>query len=146
MPDSRELRIHVYDRLLATGYPPSTRELATHFDVTMPEVKRWLADLKIGKTILVHPHSGEIWMAGPFAASQTPYRVSGSDVTWWANCAWDMLGVAMIARQSVRIDAQCTDCGAAMTIDASPERPPGTDAVVHFLVPARHWYDDIGFT
>jgi hypothetical protein len=23
---------------------------------------------------------------------------------------------------------------------------PSIDAVVHFLVPARRWYDDIGFT
>jgi hypothetical protein len=33
-----------------------------------------------------------------------------------------------------------------MTILTDPSTAPTEDAVVHFLVPARRWYDDIGFT
>jgi hypothetical protein len=105
-----------------------------------------LAELKIGKTVLVHPQTGEIWMAGPFAAASTPYRVVGSRTSWWANCAWDMMGVAFLADEPVRIESVCTDCAAPMTFDLDPrEGSPGT-AVVHFLMPARRWYDDIGYT
>ena len=86
-------------------------------------------------------------MAGPFAAAESPYRVVGSNVRWWANCAWDMFGVAMIANEKVRIDTSCADCRAPMTLHADPARPPSDDGVVvHFLVPARHWYEDIAFT
>ena len=146
MPDATAFRVHIYDRLLATGLPPTIRELANHYGASEAEARRWIAELKIGKTILPHPLTGEIWMAGPFASAKTPYKVIGERVTWWANCAWDMLGIAMISGETVRIHSQCTDCDEPMTLKAGPQQKPDVDGVVHFLVPARHWYDDIGFT
>lgn len=140
------LRVFVYDELLVRGVPPTTAEIGVHFAVGHNEVRNALAALKIGKTVLVHPKSGEIWMAGPFAAGETPYRVSQGARSWWANCAWDVFGVAMIVDGPVRIDASCTDCGAPMAIECTPASPPNDDAVVHFLLPASRWYDDIGFT
>src|SRR4051812_44936580 len=139
------LRVFVYDELLAGGTPPTTVEIGVHFGVSPNEAREALAALKIGKTVLVHPRSGEVWMAGPFAGAETPYRVSRGDRCWWANCAWDMFGVAMIVGGPVRIDASCTDCSAPMVIDCTPSDPPNDDAVVHFLLPANRWYDDIGF-
>jgi hypothetical protein len=57
-----------------------------------------------------------------------------------------MLGVAAVARHEVRIEARCTDCGEPITLTADPSRALDAEGVVHFLVPARRWYDDIGFT
>jgi hypothetical protein len=144
--DPMALCVFVYDELLARGQPPPSTSIAAHFDVAPADAREALANLKIGKTILVDPSSGEIWMAGPFAATETPYRVVGGRRTWWANCAWDMFGVAMIAKEPVRIESRCTDCGERMTIHCDPSSAPTIDAVVHFLVPARSWYADIGFT
>lgn len=143
------LRIFIYDRLLVAGLPPSTAEIGAHFGIGAAGARAAIASLKIGKTILPHPDTGEIWMAGPFASRPSDYRVHGSRVSWWANCAWDMLGVARIARERVRVDTQCTDCGEPVTLDVDPEwgvTGYARDMVVHFLVPARRWYDDIGFT
>jgi hypothetical protein len=144
--DSTALRVFVYDWLLARGVPPSTSVIASHFDTTVDAARQSLADLKIGKTILTHACSGEIWMAGPFSAVPTPYRVFGSKVAWWANCAWDMFGIAMLAREPVRIETTCTDCGDHMSLDGSPDSGPSGEGVVHFLIPAARWYADIGFT
>jgi hypothetical protein len=47
---------------------------------------------------------------------------------------------------SAQVDARCTDCGEAMSILVDAERGPAIDAVVHFLVPASRWYDDIAYT
>jgi hypothetical protein len=134
--DPVTLRIHIYDTLIATGRPP---ELNT-------EERQQLAALKIGKTLVPHPQTGHVWMAGPFAAEPTPYKVIGS-ATWYANCAWDMLGIPIIIRAPVRVETRCAHCAEPMTLEASPDQPPRfDDAIVHFLVPARRWYDDIGFT
>jgi hypothetical protein len=57
-----------------------------------------------------------------------------------------MLGIPMVLNTPVQVHTKCTDCGSPMTIDCNPSRPPTVDAVVHFLVPARRWYDDIAFT
>ena len=140
-------RIFTYDHILAHGAPPSSREIAEHFGVTPNDALQTLRALKIGKTILPHPQTGEIWMAGPFASSPTDYKVIGRATHWWANCAWDMLGVAVLVNEPVRIEARCTDCATPMTfqVDAR-DQSLNDDSVVHFLVPAAHWYDDMGFT
>jgi hypothetical protein len=70
----------------------------------------------------------------------------GSRTTCWANCAWDMLGVPVIVGESIVIHAACTDCGDPIQISVDPRRGVTGQEVVHFLVPARRWYDDIGFT
>jgi hypothetical protein len=145
--DARDMRIHVYDHIVTRGQPPSSREIAEHFGVERADALQALRTMKIGKTILPHPESGEIWMAGPFASSPTHYNVIGRDTHWWANCAWDMLGVAVIVKEPVRIEARCTDCAAPMTFEVDARREAiKDDSVVHFLVSAAHWYDDIGFT
>jgi hypothetical protein len=146
MMDPVALRHFVYDATLSNGLPPSAARIARQFGVEVDDVKRDLAALRIGKTILVHPKSGEIWMAGPFAASPTPYRIVGANQSWWANCAWDMLGVALIAAEPVQLVASCCDCGEPFTLRVYPERGVDSDWLVHFLLPARRWYEDIGFT
>ena len=145
--DARAVRIFVYDHLIARGLPPTTMDIAARFGVEPEDARRMLREMRIGKTILPRPETGEIWMAGPFASSPTGYKVSGRATHWFANCAWDMLGVAAIVNEPVHIDVQCGDCAEAMSfdVDAGDAELAG-DSVVHFLVPAAHWYDDIGFT
>jgi hypothetical protein len=140
------LRRFVYDEILTRGKPPTSADIGTRFDTSASDVRLALAELRIGKTILIDPHSGEIWMAGPFSTVETGYRVVGARCAWWANCAWDMFGIAMIANQRVRVETQCTDCLEPIGLVADPSAPPNDDGVIHFLVPARRWYDDIGFT
>jgi hypothetical protein len=146
VPDDTALRIHVYNWILERGNPPTCAQIATAFDTTPDKIRRALRKLGIGKTVLVHPDTGEIWMAGPFSAVETSYRVLGARARWFANCAWDMLGVAALAKESVRIEARCTDCAAPIPLSVDPGRTPTDAGLVHFLVPAGHWYDDIGFT
>lgn len=144
--DPTALRVFVYDETVSRGAPPSVSSIAARFERSPDEARRSLANLHIGKTILVDPRSGEIWMAGPYSAVETPYRVVGNGRQWWANCAWDMFGVAVVANERATVHARCTDCGEPMSIVCDPEVAPTENAVVHFLLPANRWYEDIGFT
>ena len=144
-----ELRRFVYDQIVATGTPPRSEEIGAHFGVNAATARASLAELRIGKSLLVHPApDGEIWMMGPFASAPTAYRVLGHGRTWFANCAWDMLGIPALLGEPVDIAAECADSGRPMRMHVDPEAGPESEAewVVHFLVPARRWYDDIGFT
>jgi hypothetical protein len=144
--EATALRVLVYEWIMKHGVPPTTAEIGTALSISPASARLALAGLKIGKTVLPDPRTGEVWMAGPFSAAPTPYRVIGSRTSWWANCAWDMLGVAVLANEPVRIEASCADCGEPMILHADPRAKSSDVAVVHFLVPARRWYDDIGFT
>jgi Alkylmercury lyase len=145
MIDGLELRRFVYDEILATGHPPRAERIGREFGTDRQSAVQALRGLDVGKTVLVHPTTGEIWMAGPFSAGRTTYEIIGAKQRWWANCAWDMFGVAVIVNEPVRFEATCAHCDEQFTITGDPAQV-ATDWLIHFLVPARRWYDDIGFT
>jgi hypothetical protein len=60
--------------------------------------------------------------------------------TWWGNCAWDGLGI--VAALGLP-DADVTAQGVTLEVRGGAVRG---DAVFGVLVPAAHWWDDIGFT
>jgi alkylmercury lyase-like protein len=144
--DAAELRVFIYDWIVAHGEPPLSPDIGAHLGVSPAAARLALANLNIGKAVLCHPTTGEIWMAGPFAASETAYRVIGSRTSWWANCAWDSLGVAAIVKEDVVIEASCSDCGDPMRIRVKRDDGVRGDGIVHLLVPMRDWYRDIGYT
>jgi hypothetical protein len=146
MIDAHLLRRFIYDRIAETGRPPLLAEIGARFGVASGQAREAVGSLGIGKTVLPHPATGEIWMAGPFSVAPTPYAVRCGTVTFHANCAWDMLGIPALLGRSAEIAAACTDCGEDMSMTVDPEVGPNVAGVVHFLLPARRWYDDIGFT
>ena len=103
---------------------------------------RRLADSHV---IVLRPETLEVWMANPFSAVETPYRVETSQGSYYGNCAWDALGVvAMLGTDGV-VATSCADCGERLelrVVDGELE----AEGVAHFLVPASHWWDDIGHT
>jgi hypothetical protein len=144
--DSAEIRVFIYNWIVAHGEPPLLQDIGAHLGVSADEARETTRNLNIGKTVLCHPDSGEIWMAGPFAAAETPYRVIGVHASWWANCAWDSIGIAAIVNEDVVIEASCADCGDPMRIRVSRRDGVRGTGLVHLLVPMRDWYRDIGYT
>ena len=140
------LRVFLYSEIIDRGRWPTLDAIGSHFGLDRGAARSALASMKAGKTVLVHPETGELWMAGPFADRPTPYRVRADGKSWWANCAWDMLGIVAVLGVRSQGETRCTDCGEAMSFEVDPVLGPEAEGVVHFLVPARRWYDDIGFT
>jgi len=140
-------RIVVYTHIADHGAPPSREEIAEATSLSAEETRDTLEALALSRQVILDPATREIWMAGPFSAVPTRYRVHGSHVSWWANCAWDMLGVPAFLGQSVRIDATCADCDTSVQLDVDRDTGPADDqGLVHILLPASRWYADIGFT
>lgn len=145
--DPQALRIHVYDVLLERGLPPSCDAIGKHFGESASAVRAAISGAKLGKTVLLKPDGSEIWMCGAFSAVPTAFRVVGKHAAWWANCIWDAFAIAVLANEPVHIATHCPDCNEPLQVHGDPTHPPVEDgSVAHFLVPARHWYDDLGFT
>jgi hypothetical protein len=146
MIDPAALRQYVYEQILAEGAPPSSARIAERFNAARADALAALAGLKIGKTVLVHPRTGEIWMAGPFSSVPTPYVVERGGRQWFTNCIWDLLGAAVLVGQPVQLRASCVESGEPFVADLDPARGISSDWVAHLLLPARQWYDDVGYT
>ncbi len=95
---------------------------------------------------LVLGQEGELRMAAPFSAVETPHRVDAAGRTWFANCGWDAFGVGAALHVDSTIHTTCPDCGEAIDLETRDGRPTDVAPVWHVLLPARDWWNDIGFT
>jgi hypothetical protein len=85
-------------------------------------------------------------MALPFSAVATDFRVEAGNRSWYANCAWDGLGILAALACDGLVATHCPDCGEAFGLVVRDGRLEPSDCVVHFVVPAARWWDDIVYT
>lgn len=88
---------------------------------------------------LVLTAEGNVRMAHPFSGVDTGHTATIGDQTYWANCAWDALAILALLGDGV---ARCPG-GPEWTVNDGKVSP---DGVVHLLVPASHFWDDVVFT
>ncbi len=140
------VRRHVYRSVVELGRAPTVAELRQ--EPGLEDVEGSLRRLHDAHALVLEPESGEIRMANPFSAVPTPYRVEADGRFWYANCAWDAFGIPAALHVGGHVSAVCPDCGETLEIDVGGGRdaPIPDDHVFHVLVPAAHWWDDIGFT
>jgi len=84
-------------------------------------------------------------MAMPFSAVPTPFVVSSGGLQAFANCGWDALGVAAMLHRDAVVVTSCADCGEALEITVTNSRVEG-DALLHFALPVRRWWESVVFT
>ena len=141
------LRVWIYQTLVDTGVAPMASAVAAHWSVTPTVAGAALETLHDRHELFLHPETREIWMAGPFSALPTPFRVRGRRASYWPRCAWDVFGIAAFLGESVTAEGSCADCGDRFSFEiAVPGGPADSTGLVHILVPARDWYKDVGFT
>jgi alkylmercury lyase-like protein len=126
------------------GEPPSPGDTATAVGVTEAGVRIALHALADEHRLVLVPGTDAIWMAHPFSGVDTDVLVRVGDRRWFANCVWDGLAIlALLGDGTLHTHSPAT--GAPIILSASSGAVTG-EGIVHFLVPARHFWDDIGFT
>ena len=140
-----DLRNATYRRFVDLGRAPSAAEIASMTGGTEEAVRSGWARLHDAHAIVLDG-KGEIAMANPFAAKATPFLVEAAGRSWYANCAWDGFGIGAALGVDSTIHTTCPDCGEKIDVDVRDGHPDRSDLVFHVLVPARSWWNDIGFT
>ena len=110
------------------------------------EVDEALRQLALGKVLILAPNDGNIWAANPFCAVPSPFRVETGGKTYWGICIWDALGIAATLGADSVIRASCGDCSEPMLLEIKTGRLTRSEGLIHFAVPAHHWWDNIGYT
>lgn len=134
----------MYETLITSGAAPSLKTLAEQFSITPTQARHALQRLHDAHALVLKAGGDEILMAHPLSAKPTDYRVTIDDVTLYANCAWDSLGIPAMLNCDARIEARHPLGGDAMRYriaDGELENDGG--CFVHFAHPFRQWYDDI---
>lgn len=139
------VRTHVYDVTISEGVPPSIEAAATALGVTEEDVRESLARLAEGRSLVVQ-RNGEVLMANPFSAVPTGFAVQQENRFSYGNCIWDAMGILAMTAEDGSVETSCGDCGTEMGLRVSGGEIEGdVTGLVHFAIPARHWWDDIVF-
>jgi hypothetical protein len=139
------LRLFVYQFLVECERAPTLDETTSALGITLERAREAYASLHGRHALFLEPGTLDVRMAHPFSARPTPFRVHVATHAYYANCAWDMLGIPAALHADARIEAVYTDTGEAAQFSVADGQVHGSGAV-SFALPFRQWYDDLVFT
>lgn len=144
LPDRTwKVRAFIYRFFVDHDRPPTVAETARQFAMPVDAARDAYTQLAAAHQMVLEPGSDEIRMASPLSTIPTPYQVVVGDHRYYANCAWDSLGIPAMLGADARIEAHDTLSGELVrfTVEAGELRADG--GYVHFSVPVRDWYGDL---
>ena len=141
-----DIRAFVYRHFSETTRPPRVEETAWRFGLTHEQAAEAYEGLHQHHAFFLKPGTHEILMANPFSAVETPFRVHAKNKTYYANCAWDSLGIPAALHTDAQIEAICAQSREPVRLSVTDGELCNSDALVHFLIPFRDWYNDLTFT
>jgi hypothetical protein len=141
-----EVRVKLFRTAAETGRVPQAPELARTLGRPESQVRAALRQLAAARVLMLAPNDGEIWAASPFCAKPSAFRVSALGQVYWGICIWDALGIAAALDAATDVESSCGYSGVPMRLQVRNGRLSHSEGVVHFAVPARQWWDNIGFT
>lgn len=139
------VRAEIYNQLFANGRIPLLAELAGALGQPEDAVRASLQRLVAAHMVVLAFNSDEIIMANPFSGVATPFAVTVDGREYFGNCIWDALGIpAMLGKPGV-IHTSCGCCGYPLevTVGAGAASANAPEAVAHFALPAKQWWNDI---
>lgn len=140
------VRTHVYRTFATTGRAPALGEMAAEAGTTEHRIREALRRLFAAHEIAPTRDGGGVWMANPFSAVPTMYEVETPEMTCWANCAWDALGVPAMLGTDGWTRTRCASSDAPLEFGVRSGALAGDPAVIHLVTPLRDAWVDIGFT
>ncbi|MEN9562320.1 MAG: hypothetical protein RIR73_564 [Chloroflexota bacterium] len=141
-------RHFIYSHIADTTRPPSVDEAAAHFGISTEEASELYKELHNRHALFLNTDEMAIRMANPFSGIPTNFKVHINGKTYFANCAWDMLGIPAALHCDAIIDAICTESNESVEIQIQDGnlRFTNDDLRIHFPLPFTQWYDDLVFT
>lgn len=169
-----QVRHFIYQRFAETTRPPSVDETGRHFGISSEKAAEYFRELHNRHAIFLDPdedsasastHASRVGvmgnyshlatrMAWPFSAIPTDFKVYANGKTYFANCAWDMLGIPAALHCDAVIEAVCSESNETIRLEIKDGQINGhrftdsksTNLLIHFPLPFNRWYDDLAFT
>ena len=144
------VRFEINRQFINKGSFPRKKDVAERLGASVEAVTRAYSELADAHMLVLQPGNGEVLMANPLSAVPTPFVVdtqqAGQMRSWYGNCIWDALGVISMLATDGRVLTSCGCCGEKMLVEVKDRKPfSQPEGIIHFALPAGHWWDDIVF-
>jgi len=141
-----EVKLAVYRHFAATGTRPSADQIAGEVGADVAGVVEAYARLRGQRVLLLEADGASIRMAPPVSGVPTQHVVESGAVRYFANCAWDALGIPAALGMPATVRSRCEQSFESLRLDVGVDGPGRSDWVFHCLVPAARWWEDLVFT
>jgi hypothetical protein len=141
-----QVKLAVYGHFAATGQRPAPEDVAERIDSDSGNVIEAYRRLRAVRVLVLEADGSSIRMAPPFSGIPTQHVAESDGVRYFANCAWDALGVPAALHRQATVHSRCEQPGEPLHLDVGQNGPVPSDWLFHCLVPAANWWDDIVFT
>ncbi len=140
-----EVRRAIYAAMVNSGRSPEPADLVPELGVDTDVIADMYRALAAAHVIVLQPGTEKIAWAPPFSAVPTPFRATAGAMTWHAPCAWDAFGIPAALKRDADVDARCAWSGDRIACGVERGAAYG-HGVIHLLVPAARFWDDIAYT
>jgi len=142
-----QVKLAIYQHIAETTQAPAVEEVAARVGAAPADVREAYGRLYQNRVLVLEPDGISIRMAPPFSGVPTQHRVRVDDGReLFANCAWDALGVLAALHRPGEVLSRCEQTFEPIEFQVSTSGPEPEPCVIHFAVPAAHWWKDIVFT
>ena len=146
MDHDLEVKLAIYRHFADTGMRPTCGQIAERINIPSSEVAQTYQRLRTQRVLALEEDGVSIRMAPPFSGVPTQHVVQAGGRAYFANCAWDALGIPAALHQPGIVESRCEQSMEPLHLEVGIDGPKSSDWVFHCLVPAAHWWDDIVFT
>jgi hypothetical protein len=141
------VKLNIYETIAATAQAPTAAEVARALGAAVDDVQAAFERLHQKRLLVPEPGDpARIRMAPPFSGVETPFRVQVGGRSYYANCAWDALGIPAALHRDALIHAADGYSGEPILLEVRDGKPVPQPCAIHFAVPAARWWADIVYT
>jgi len=140
------VKIAVYRTTARLGSVPHLAQVAELVGAPAAAVKDAYGRLRAQRLLLLEADGITIRMAPPFSGVPTQHRVMVDGVAFYANCAWDALGIPAALHRPGLVHSRCEASREPLVLEVGLDGPAPSSWLFHCLVPAAKWWDDLVFT
>jgi hypothetical protein len=140
------IKLAIYRHFAATGERPVVAAIAKEVEASRDAVREAFVRLRAQRVLYLEPDGESIRMAPPFSGVPTQHVVTARGVSYFANCAWDALGIPAALHRPAVVESRCEQSREPLRLEVREYGPPPSDWLFHCRVPASQWWDDLVFT
>lgn len=140
------VKLAIYRHFAKTGVAPTPHDIASALGSTPNEIQEAYRHLRTNRVLLLERDGVTIRMAPPFSGVPTQHRVTVDGVKYFANCAWDALGIVAALHKPGTVHSRCEQTMEPLELAVSENGPGPSTWIFHSLVPAAKWWNDLVFT
>ena len=141
-----QVKLAIYKHFAETGRAPTLEEVAGLVHAEVLKVRESYQRLRAQRLLVIEADGESIRMAPPFSGIPTQHVVEAEGVRYFANCAWDALGIPAALHKPAVVHSRCAQSGEVFDLQVNLQGPEPSDWLFHCLVPAAKWWEDIVFT